>query len=57
MGDVAEEHDLLVCPRCLAVFRTGFRACPRDGETLTATRTDPLIGTTFAERYQIALDR
>jgi serine/threonine-protein kinase len=53
MGVVVEEHDLLVCPRCLAVFRTGFRACPRDGETLQETRTDPLIGKTFADRYQI----
>jgi eukaryotic-like serine/threonine-protein kinase len=53
MGIVVEEHDLLVCPKCLAVFRTGFRACPRDGEPLQETRTDPLIGKTFADRYQI----
>jgi serine/threonine-protein kinase len=53
MEGIVEEHDLLVCPRCLAVFRTGFRACPRDGEALTETRTDPLIGAVFAERYQI----
>ena len=40
MGVIVEDHQLLVCPKCLAVFRTGFRACPRDGETLF-TWTDP----------------
>ena len=53
MGVVVDERDLLVCPKCLAVFRTGFRACPRDGEALEETRVDPLVGKTFAGRYQI----
>src|SRR5204863_8551269 len=53
MSVVADDHDLLVCPRCNAVFRTGFRACPRDGEALIETNTDPLVGRVFADRYQI----
>jgi serine/threonine protein kinase len=53
MATAQDVRELLVCPRCLAVFRTGFRACPRDGEQLKPTAADPLIDTILGERYQI----
>jgi eukaryotic-like serine/threonine-protein kinase len=53
MSEVPEDRDLLICPRCLAVFRTGFRACPRDGDQLAPATSDPLLGTVLGERYQM----
>jgi eukaryotic-like serine/threonine-protein kinase len=41
------------CPQCLAVFRGGFRRCPRDGAILSSEDRDPLVGTVLAERYVI----
>ncbi len=49
----SESRELLVCPTCHAVFRTGYRACPHDGTRLMATTTDPLIGTEISGRYLI----
>jgi serine/threonine-protein kinase len=46
-------HTLSVCPTCKAVFRTAFRACPRDGELLVDMTNDPLIGTSLVDRYLI----
>ena len=38
---------------CLAAFRAAYSRCPRDGSPLTASRSDPLIGTTLADRYVV----
>ena len=49
----ADGRELLICPSCQAVFRTGYRACPHDGTRLMATTTDPLIGAELAGRYVV----
>ena len=41
------------CPTCRALFRGGFRRCPHHGDELRPADTDPLVGTTLAERYVI----
>lgn len=43
----------LVCMRCQGSFPAGTAQCPVDGGQLTPVLTDPLLGTTFAEKYEI----
>ena len=42
-----------VCPRCMSVFRVPYQRCPSDGTELTGLDGDPLIGTTFSDRFVI----
>ncbi|MBU6453527.1 MAG: serine/threonine-protein kinase [Cyanobacteria bacterium REEB67] len=42
-----------VCPECGARFETVWAQCPHDGALLRSDKPDPLIGTTFAEHYEI----
>jgi len=41
------------CPRCYEEFSEGTATCPHDGTDLILAVPDPLIGTTFAQRYEI----
>ncbi len=43
----------LCCPKCMAVYRNGFEACPLDGTPLEAMDVDPLVGTTIADQYVV----
>lgn len=43
----------LCCPKCRAIYRSGFNRCPTDGAELTACETDPMVGTTLVEHYVI----
>ncbi len=52
-GEKREPGARLRCPTCLVPFRSTFTRCPRDGATLVWSVDDPLIGTTFADRYVI----
>ena len=52
-GAKREPGARLRCPTCLVPFRSTFTRCPRDGATLVWSVDDPLIGTTFADRYVI----
>lgn len=42
-----------MCKVCGQSFGGGLSACPRDGTILSPVRPDPLIGSSFAERYEI----
>jgi eukaryotic-like serine/threonine-protein kinase len=52
-GEKREPGARLRCPTCLVPFRSTFTRCPRDGSALVWRQDDPLIGTTFADRYVI----
>ena len=52
-GEKREPGARLRCPTCLVPFRSTFTRCPRDGSNLVWRVDDPLIGTTFADRYVI----
>lgn len=41
------------CPTCLAIYRSEFTRCPVDGAHIVFAETDPMIGVTVAEHYQI----
>jgi serine/threonine-protein kinase len=41
------------CMRCQEEFPEGTQICPHDGTRLILALPDPLIGKTFAERYEI----
>lgn len=41
------------CPSCKRDLHGGFKVCPYDGVILVPGNTDPLIGTVFADRYEI----
>ncbi len=41
------------CMRCQEEFPEGTQVCPHDGTRLILALPDPLIGKTFAERYEI----
>ncbi|MBC7998909.1 MAG: serine/threonine protein kinase, partial [Leptolyngbya sp.] len=43
----------LYCLQCQGKFPSGTAVCPVDGGTLTTVLPDPLLGTTFAEKYEI----
>ncbi len=47
----AESH--LNCPRCYAVFRNRYPACPLDGTPLVDMAEDLLVGKLIADRYLI----
>ncbi len=38
---------------CSAIYRAAFQRCPSDGGELIDAATDPLVGTTIAQRYVI----
>jgi serine/threonine-protein kinase len=42
-----------ICPQCSATFDNVWSTCPYDSSSLTDQSKDPLIGTTFAEQYEI----
>lgn len=42
-----------ICRQCGREFETVFKCCPFDGSVLVDLDQDPLIGTVFAERYQV----
>jgi hypothetical protein len=50
-GEKREPGARLRCPTCLVPFRATFTRCPRDGSSLSWQTDDPLIGSTFADRY------
>lgn len=41
------------CPRCLGQFDGDIEKCPNDGTSLRGAKNDPLLGTVFADRYEI----
>jgi serine/threonine protein kinase len=41
------------CMRCQEEFTDGRQICPHDGTRLIIALPDPLIGKTFADRYEI----
>jgi eukaryotic-like serine/threonine-protein kinase len=41
------------CSKCLAIYRSEFTRCPVDGSHIITSSTDPMIGVTIAEHYQI----
>jgi serine/threonine protein kinase len=43
----------MICPQCHAEWPGDFVTCAEDGQTLKSIQDDPMIGQTFAERYQI----
>lgn len=43
----------MTCPHCHSEFPAGIYLCPNDHFTLIKARPDPLIGSTFAERYEV----
>jgi serine/threonine protein kinase len=49
------EHTInkMICPQCHAEWPGDFVTCAEDGQTLKSMQDDPMIGQTFAERYQI----
>lgn len=49
----AQQGMTLVCMKCHGSFPTGTPNCPIDGGQLTPVLPDPLLGTTFAEKYEI----
>ncbi len=42
-----------VCPTCKKEFFTDIDKCPDDGSSLAPPVRDPLVGTVFAEKYEI----
>ncbi len=42
-----------VCPTCKREFFTDVDSCPDDGSSLALKSNDPLVGTVFAEKYEI----
>ncbi|MBX9950750.1 MAG: protein kinase, partial [Candidatus Obscuribacterales bacterium] len=43
----------LICMKCQGRFPSGTSACPIDGRPLTPVLPDPLLGTIFADKYEI----
>jgi eukaryotic-like serine/threonine-protein kinase len=41
------------CSKCLAIYRSEFTRCPVDGAHVITSSSDPMIGVTIAEHYQI----
>lgn len=52
LSDQSESADKY-CPKCLGRFDQAVEQCPHDGTDLRAASSDPLLGTTFANRYEI----
>lgn len=46
-------ESFLHCQRCDAMYRIRARCCPHDGEALSLTNRDPLIGRTIDERIAL----
>jgi serine/threonine protein kinase len=56
LTDVSEAFKLeLTCPACHRKFtpEQGQAVCPDDGTPLTSLHSDPLLGTTIVDRYEI----
>jgi serine/threonine-protein kinase len=49
----ATNSALRCCDVCHAIYRSDFERCPIDGGALVVMATDPLIGTTIAEQYEV----
>jgi tRNA A-37 threonylcarbamoyl transferase component Bud32/tetratricopeptide (TPR) repeat protein len=49
------EHTInkMICPQCHTEWPGDFVTCAEDGQPLKSIQDDPLIGQTFADRYQI----
>jgi serine/threonine protein kinase len=45
--------DKKYCPLCYAIYESAIENCPGDGVFLRGSKNDPLIGKTFADRYEI----
>ncbi len=41
------------CPKCYQLFKGTVRCCPDDGTEVRGPKNDPLIGTIFADSYEI----
>lgn len=51
--NLAQGGITLVCLKCQSTYPAGTAQCPVDGGLLTPVLPDPLLGTTFAEKYEI----
>ncbi len=49
----AQQGMTMVCLKCQNTYPQGTSQCPIDGYRLTLVLPDPLLGTTFAEKYEI----
>lgn len=49
----AQQGMTMICLKCHGSFPSGTSACPIDGGQLTPVLPDPLLGTIFAEKYEI----
>ncbi len=49
----AQQGMTMVCLKCQSTYPQGTSQCPIDGTHLTLVLPDPLLGTTFAEKYEI----
>ncbi len=52
-GNQAQQGMTLVCLKCQGTYPSGTKQCPVDGGPLTPVLADPLLGTIFAEKYEI----
>lgn len=54
-NDVGNEPDQEIrhCSKCLAIYRNEFTRCPVDGSHIITSSSDPMLGVTIAEHYQI----
>jgi serine/threonine-protein kinase len=50
---MAPELTTKQCQQCSEKFDTSFRLCPYDGSALADLEHDPLVGTLFADRYEV----
>lgn len=48
-----ESSQTLTCPRCGREFEAGTQQCHVDGNKLSRSLSDPIIGTVLSERYEI----
>jgi serine/threonine protein kinase len=52
-SDEIESPIRMRCLRCQEEFSNGIQICPHDGTRLIVALPDPMIGKTFADRYEI----
>jgi len=50
---MASDQIWVYCRRCRSSYPERYRICPRDGEALTRTTMDPLLGAVLDGRYRI----
>jgi len=50
---MASDRIWVYCGRCRASYPERYRICPRDGDALTRTTIDPLLGAVLDGRYRI----